>query len=71
MWSDPKVLTQKDIFAGGDIWGNLFIKKGVIIKLKKGVVKIIYITPDYPNKFIEQVKNVGTRGRCSKVSHFS
>lgn len=52
---------KKDILAGGDIWGNPFIKKGVIIKLEKGLIKNIYITPDNPKKFIEQVKNAKRR----------
>lgn len=58
---------KKDIFSGGDIWGNLFIKKGVVIKLKKGFVKIIYITPDNPSKFIEQVKKRKIRGDVHKI----
>jgi hypothetical protein len=47
---------KKDIFSGGDIWGNLFIKRGVIIKCKKGFFKNIYVTPENPHQFIEQVR---------------
>ncbi len=42
---------------GAHVWGNLFIKEGVIIVLKKGFIRNVYITPDEPYVFIEQLEH--------------
>jgi hypothetical protein len=56
---------KNDIIAGCRILGNLFVKKGVIIQLKRGFAKNIYITPENPSTFIHLVtckmKNLGCR----------
>src|SRR3972149_4389612 len=41
-----KFIFDRDMLHPTDIWGNLFIKKGFIVNLKKGFIKRIYITPD-------------------------
>ncbi|MBE0449141.1 MAG: hypothetical protein IBX64_13795 [Actinobacteria bacterium] len=50
---------EKDI-AGADYFGNLLIKPGVILVLKRrrltfSFIKRIYITPDNPDEFIARV----------------
>lgn len=50
-------ITFNKNITGVAIWGNLIRKKGVIIKLNKGIIKNIYITPDNPDDFIKQVKS--------------
>ena len=39
---------KEDILSPTDIWGNLFVKKGLIVILKEGFIRRIYITPDSP-----------------------
>lgn len=48
---------ERDIISGWAVWGNLFIRRGVILELKKGIFKKYYITPKYPEKFIKDVKS--------------
>ena len=48
---------RKDMPHGALIWGNLFVRKGVIIQLKKGFFKRMYITPEEPKLFMEKVKD--------------
>jgi hypothetical protein len=51
---------KKDFFRGAYIFGNLIRRRGVIIVLKKRSLlrKRIFITPENPDKFIEQVGNI-------------
>jgi hypothetical protein len=51
---------RKDFFRGGYIFGNLIRKKGVIIVLKKRSLlrKRIFVTPQNPENFIEQINNI-------------
>ena len=54
---------KKDILRGAYIGGNLFIKDGVLLILKEGVFKRVYITPDNPDDFIVNMKHrMATRG---------
>lgn len=43
---------KKDILFGANLWGNLFTKEGVIVILKQGFFKRVYLTPEEPDKFI-------------------
>jgi hypothetical protein len=54
-----KFIFKKDMLHPTDIWGNLFIKKGFIVILKKGFIKRVYITPDNPDLFIGKIKRIG------------
>jgi hypothetical protein len=46
----------KDDLGGGDIFGNVFTKRIVIIILKKGrFFRKMFITPDESDFFIEQI----------------
>lgn len=47
---------KKDILFGANIWGNLFTKEGVIIILKEGFFKRVYLTPEEADKFIAEVE---------------
>jgi hypothetical protein len=51
---------RKDFFRGGYIFGNLIRRKGVIIVLRKRSLlrKRIFITPENPEKFIEQINDI-------------
>ena len=48
---------KEDLLSGGYIFGNLLTKKGVILILRKRAffVKKIFITPDKPDTFLEQI----------------
>jgi len=50
---------KQDLFGGGYVFGNLFIKAGVIIILKRRLLfcSKVYITPKEPDIFIEQIIN--------------
>ena len=57
-----KFIFKKDILPGGYIWGNLLIKKGVIIVLNKRLIRFsffkrIFITPKNPDEFIKEINN--------------
>jgi hypothetical protein len=54
-----KFIFKKDTFCPTDIWGNLFIKKGFIVILKKGFLKRVYITRDNPALFVDRIKKIG------------
>jgi hypothetical protein len=54
-----KFIFKKDTLYPTDIWGNLFIKKGFIVILKKGFIKRVYITPDNPDLFVGKIKRIG------------
>lgn len=54
-----KFTFKKDMLHPTDIWGNLFIKKGFIVILKKGFMKRVYITPDNTDLFVEKIKRIG------------
>jgi hypothetical protein len=47
----------KDLFSGVHVFGNLVTTKGVILVLKKRIifVKKIFITPDNPDGFVQQL----------------
>ena len=51
---------KKDILRGGVIYGNVFRKKGVMIILKSWSIrgKRIFITPENPDKFIEEMNSI-------------
>ena len=59
---------RKDILKGYDVFGNLLIKKGVVIILKKRsmLLKRIYITPGNPDKFIEQINQEKAKYEINK-----
>jgi hypothetical protein len=54
---------KRDLFSGALIFGNLFRRKGVIIVLKKRSLfrKRIFITPENPDKFIEEIDKIKER----------
>ena len=45
----------KDYLLGGDVFGNLYLKKGGLIILKRGLIRRIYITPPKLTDFIEMI----------------
>ena len=45
----------KDILSGGQIFGNFFIKEGVIVVLRKGIFRKIFITPENADEFVQQL----------------
>jgi hypothetical protein len=47
---------RKHIFYGARIWGNPFVKKGIIILLRRGIVKRVFLTPRNPMQFIDEVR---------------
>jgi len=51
---------KRDLFSGALVFGNLFRRKGVIIVLKKRALfrKKIFVSPENPEKFIEQINNI-------------
>ncbi len=61
---------RKDLPRGGYIFGNLFRKKGVIIILKRWSLfgKRMFISPENPEKFIEQINNIMMKGQVSTFS---
>jgi len=46
----------KDVLRGADMFGNLFLREGVIIILKDGIFRRIFITPEKPDEFIKRVE---------------
>lgn len=51
---------MRAFFSGALFFGNLFRRRGVIIVLKKRSLfrKRIFITPENPDKFMEQINNI-------------
>lgn len=51
---------KKDLLKGGYIFGNLFRKKGVMIILRRWSFrgKRIFISPENPERFIEQMNSI-------------
>ncbi len=50
-----------DIGGGVEIWGNVAIKKGVLIRTSTGLFRRLYITPDDSDAFIERVRELSVR----------
>jgi len=44
---------RRDWFRGAEVFGNLFWRPGVLIILKKGFCRRIYLTPSEPDSFIK------------------
>ncbi len=61
---------RKDLLKGLNIFGNLFRKKGVIIILKRWSWLVgwnrIFVSPEDPEKFIEQMNNIMIKWESSK-----
>ena len=47
---------SKDLLVGTQIWGNLLIRKGVVLVLKRGFFRHAYVTPKDPDNFIQEMK---------------
>jgi len=39
----------------GSVWGNLFVKPGIILTLRKGLFRRIYLTPRQPDEFMREL----------------
>ena len=47
-----------DWWRGADVYGRLFLQPGVLVIMRKGAVRRIYITPSQPDEFIRKLQAV-------------
>jgi hypothetical protein len=56
-----------DWLRGAEIYGKLFLRPGVLIILRKGFCRRLYITPSEPDDFIELLQMARNKALSSSL----
>jgi hypothetical protein len=56
---------KRDWLRGAEIYGKLFLRPGVLIMLRKGFCRRIYVTPSEPDNFIELLQTAQKKALSS------